>query len=138
MKLVQFLTAKALDLKSVRNVDNLIPTLQSFYTELFAKYFAEDELKKSEVKHHMTDLRKRTIKSFGFEWTEFSDYDARNFLNLMQIEDVGFFKNRFGLDVGCAAGRHSRQAVEYGAEMVAMDLSWLNWHSKIILQTKYI
>ena len=71
------------------------------------------------------DVR-RTIESFGFEWTTF---DAVN------EEDEGFWhryfadvpleelRGRIGLDAGCGKGRYSRLTAPHLSELVAMDAS---------------
>ena len=69
-------------------------------------------------------LKAQTMSSFGYEWNEFSEYDAQNFLELIHPVQPNYFESKLGLDCGCGAGRHTQQAVGYGAEMVAMDLSW--------------
>ncbi len=71
-------------------------------------------------------LKKRTASRFGFEWERFSDifaeYEA-NFLSYINPIDKEFFKGKLVLDAGCGAGRHTYFAAEYGAEVVAFDLS---------------
>ena len=65
----------------------------------------------------------RTSESFGYEWTEFSKYDVDNFSPFIKPLGEGFFKGKFGLDVGCGAGRHAGRAAALGAEIVGVDLS---------------
>ncbi len=68
--------------------------------------------------------KRKTMSSFGYEWTEFADYDANNFLELIHPIEAQFFSGKLGLDAGCGAGRHTQQASGYGAEMVGVDISW--------------
>lgn len=66
----------------------------------------------------------KTVERFGFEWTEFSQYDSDNFLTLISPLDPTWFESKIGLDLGCGAGRHAQQAARYGAEVIAVDISW--------------
>jgi uncharacterized protein YbaR (Trm112 family)/SAM-dependent methyltransferase len=66
----------------------------------------------------------KTMSMFAYEWKEFDDYDNDNFFYWMPSNITpAFFKGKFGLEVGCGAGRHTERASSYGAEMVAIDLS---------------
>lgn len=71
-------------------------------------------------------LKKRTAKSFGFEWSRFKDifepYED-NFLSYISPINKEFFKDKLVLDAGCGAGRHSYFAAKYGAKIVGIDLS---------------
>src|SRR4030043_2454653 len=71
-------------------------------------------------------LQKKTQKSFGFQWTAFSEMccDFReNFLNYISPVSPEFFKGKLGLDAGCGFGRHIYNAALFGAKMVGMDFS---------------
>jgi len=107
---------------------NLLRCLNDRYPSFFSKYGKDNSTTTPNQDNEMSvgpdSKKKETIDKFGYEWTEFSDYDADNFLKLMQIDDTSFFKNKFGLGAGDGAGRHSREAVKYGAEMVSVDLGW--------------
>jgi uncharacterized protein YbaR (Trm112 family)/SAM-dependent methyltransferase len=95
------------------------------YPEYFVKY---DDRTLPHLSSAQRDtvgkLKAQTMSSFGYEWNEFAEYDAQNFLELIHPVQPDYFSNKLGLDCGCGAGRHTQQAVQYGAEMVAMDLSW--------------
>jgi SAM-dependent methyltransferase len=67
--------------------------------------------------------KQKTIDRFGYEWTHFDDYDCNNFEAFVNPLPVNFLKGKLGLDIGCGAGRHARQASERGAEIVCVDLS---------------
>jgi SAM-dependent methyltransferase/uncharacterized protein YbaR (Trm112 family) len=70
------------------------------------------------------DPRKfQTQASFGYEWTEFSRYDADNFSLFVRPLPEGFFRGKVGLDVGCGAGRHVQYATGMGAEVIGLDVS---------------
>lgn len=72
--------------------------------------------------HH--DKKERTISSFGYEWTEFPEYENENFREwLAGLPPDSFFCGKVGLEVGCGAGRHTRTGAGLGAEMFAVDLS---------------
>jgi SAM-dependent methyltransferase len=71
-------------------------------------------------------LRKRTQRSFGFQWTNFSEMSCdfkENFLNYIHPLTPEFFKGKLGLDAGCGFGRHLYNAASFGAKMVGMDFS---------------
>jgi uncharacterized protein YbaR (Trm112 family) len=72
----------------------------------------------------LTRLKAETMSRFGYEWTQFAEYNAQNFLELVYPVQSNYFAGKLGLDCGCGAGRHAKQAVSYSAEMVAMDISW--------------
>lgn len=68
----------------------------------------------------------KTQKSFGYQWTTFSEMacDFReNFWNYLRPATPEFLKGRLGLDAGCGFGRHIYQAATHGAEMIGMDFS---------------
>ena len=60
---------------------------------------------------------------FGYEWIKFYDYNCDNFNAFIAPLPNDFFKGKLGLDAGCGAGRHARQASEKGAEIVGIDFS---------------
>ena len=71
-------------------------------------------------------LLARTQRSFGYQWTTFSEMvcDFReNFWNYLQPATPESFNGRLGLDAGCGFGRHIYHAAMNGAEMVGVDLS---------------
>jgi len=95
------------------------------YPEFFVKYEAKMSPHLSKAQQdRVGKLKAQTMSSFGYEWNEFAEYDAQNFLELIYPVEPKYFSSKLGLDCGCGAGRHTQQAVAYGAEMVAMDLSW--------------
>jgi SAM-dependent methyltransferase/uncharacterized protein YbaR (Trm112 family) len=67
--------------------------------------------------------KQKTIDRFGYEWTYFDDYNCDNFKTFISPLPINFLKGKLGLDIGCGAGRHARQASEIGAEVVCVDLS---------------
>lgn len=71
-------------------------------------------------------LQSRTRRSFGYQWTEFSEMTEefrQNFLEYVAPLEPGFFDGKVGLDAGCGFGRHIYWASRFGAEMVGMDFS---------------
>jgi SAM-dependent methyltransferase/uncharacterized protein YbaR (Trm112 family) len=78
-------------------------------------------------------LKKKTMSSFGFEWTEYRrfgwdapEYDLRReagvFLrkSLLGPEDL---RGRLTLDAGCGNGRYSYVASEHAGRVIGVDLS---------------
>lgn len=78
-------------------------------------------------------LKQKTMRSFGFEWTEYrrfgwddDEYDLRReggvFLrkSLLEPEDI---RGRLVLDAGCGNGRYSYLASEHGGRVIGVDLS---------------
>jgi len=73
-----------------------------------------------------TGMQQKTGDSFGFQWNRFSEMHSQyrqNFLNYIHPLTSSFFKEKVVLDAGSGTGRHSYYAAEFGAEVVAMDLS---------------
>ena len=71
------------------------------------------------------DAKRRTAESFAFEWERFGERRAewrKNFLDYMQPHQPDYFRDRLVLDVGAGSGRHSAEAAEFGARVVAVDL----------------
>jgi SAM-dependent methyltransferase len=71
-------------------------------------------------------LRGRTRKSFGYQWTEFGEMKEQfraDFLNYIHPVDVDFFPGKRGLDAGCGFGRHLYYAATFGANMTGLDFS---------------
>lgn len=71
-------------------------------------------------------LKKRTLKSFGYQWRIFKKMTKefeRSFLHYINPIKRDFFKGKLGLDAGCGFGRHMYYASKFGAETIGMDLS---------------
>lgn len=101
--------------------DELVDRYPEFFTSHQIKI--QQDLSKAQ-RDKISKLKAQTIAAFGYEWTQFADYNAQNFLELIYPVQPDYFAGKLGLDCGCGAGRHTKQAVSYGAEMVAMDISW--------------
>lgn len=114
----------------IKGVPRFLPDeLQQEVIERYPEFFVRYESKIAPSltltqQDRIGKLKAQTMSSFGYEWNEFADYDAQNFQELIYPIQPEYFSNKLGLDCGCGAGRHTQQAVAYGAEMVAMDLSW--------------
>lgn len=71
-------------------------------------------------------IKQRTMKSFGYEWTQFShlvpQYETW-FLRCIAPLTPDSFCGKLVLDAGCGMGRHMYYASKYGAEVVGIDLS---------------
>jgi SAM-dependent methyltransferase len=66
-----------------------------------------------------------TARSFGFEWTRFSEMYSeweRNFDEYMSPLDPTQLKGKRVLDAGCGSGRHAYYASRFGAQVWAVDL----------------
>ena len=101
----------------------LAETLQRFHPEYCERYKDKIGLFSSGD----TELKKKTLASFSYQWNVFSEMYAHwedNFRSyfepLVQPDD---FAGKRVLDAGCGFGRHAFYAGKYGAEVVAMDLS---------------
>lgn len=68
-----------------------------------------------------------TAENFGWQWTHFTQQDekyAEQFLGWLQPVRPNFFKGKIVLEGGCGKGRHTRLAVEWGADqIIGVDLS---------------
>jgi SAM-dependent methyltransferase/uncharacterized protein YbaR (Trm112 family) len=105
--------------------DELQAELATRYPEYYSEH--EHRLQRCSVNDSTSEahnLTAQTIDSFGYEWTEFAEYDAQNFWELVHPTKPEYFRAKLGLDCGCGAGRHTQEAIAQGAEMVAADLSW--------------
>jgi len=107
----------------------LPPELQQEVVERYPQFYVRNEAKMEAYlsvaqRDKVAALKAQTMSSFGYEWNEFATYDAQNFLELIHPVQKEYFAGKVGLDCGCGAGRHTKEAVSYGAEMVAMDISW--------------
>ena len=70
-------------------------------------------------------IKQRTAESFAYEWEQFGDLRPewrKNFLDYMQPHGADFFDGLLVLDVGAGSGRHSHQAAQLGADVVAVDV----------------
>ncbi len=71
------------------------------------------------------EVKQRTADSFAYEWERFGDLRdqwRKNFVDYMQPHPPESFAGRLLLDGGTGSGRHSFQAAELGARVVAVDL----------------
>lgn len=103
--------------------DLLAETLQRFHPETFELY--RERL--VEGVRGEGELKKKTLKSFSFQWNVFSEMYAHweeNFKSYFRpLVEPGEFAGKLVLDAGCGFGRHAFYAGKFGAEVVAMDLS---------------
>lgn len=83
--------------------------------------------RKQPLKKKKDLLKKKTAKSFAFEWTKFNKmFEAyrMNFLNYIDPINEKIFNNKVVLDAGCGVGRHTYWATKFGAkEIIGIDLS---------------
>ena len=100
---------------------DLIKTYQDF----FAEYQMPDSISEDNSDRSYT-LKKKTSKSFGYQWVTFSDIFSEfeeNFLGYISPLTPDSFNGKTVLDMGCGFGRHTFFAAKYGAEVIGMDLS---------------
>ena len=79
------------------------------------------------------ELARRTQESFGYEWSQFSDWKLSgetNFLQYFGDFDFTWVRGRTVLDAGCGMGRHARQMAAYAGRLIAMDFSTAIDHAK--------
>ena len=70
-------------------------------------------------------VKARTGESFAYEWEHFGELREewrKNFRDYLQPHEPSSLRGRLLLDVGAGSGRHSRQAHENGARVVAADI----------------
>lgn len=73
----------------------------------------------------VTESKRRTAASFGYEWTHFATLRPqweKNFLDYMSPHGKDFFRDKLVLDAGSGMGRHAFHAAANGAAVVAVDL----------------
>src|ERR1700752_1691412 len=71
------------------------------------------------------DPQIKTARSFGYEWTQFSEMYGEweeGFRAYMQPHGPDFFRGKKVLDAGCGSGRFAYYAAKFGAEVWAIDL----------------
>jgi SAM-dependent methyltransferase/GT2 family glycosyltransferase len=72
-----------------------------------------------------TSVRQRTAESFAYEWSHFGDLRPewrKNFVDYLRPHTPESLGSLLVLDVGAGSGRHSAQAADHGARVVAVDL----------------
>lgn len=117
----------------VDTIPRMLPNAYELFPEFVERHHAR--LRRSAVKpagesaagrDRTERLLDRTQRSFGYQWTAFSEMvcDFReNFWNYLQPATPEFFRGRLGLDAGCGFGRHIYHAASCGADMVGLDFS---------------
>ena len=103
-----------------------MPALRKRYPDYFArvdrsgKLFVHSEQPVSEADESLLS----TIDRFGFEWTQYADYNAENFDRFLQPINLLLSSGMLALDAGCGAGRHAVSLAERGIEVIGVDISW--------------
>ena len=72
------------------------------------------------------ELARRTQASFGYEWTEFDDWQpsgSTNFQDYFNGIDLPSLRDARVLEGGCGMGRHARQLAEHCRMILAIDFS---------------
>ena len=68
----------------------------------------------------------RTRRSFGYEWSHFSDWEpsgTQNFAQYFGDVDLSRLRAALVLDAGCGMGRHARQMAAHARHLFAVDFS---------------
>ena len=104
-------------------LDDLRRELATVHREYYGVYSDRLPLEPWNTEKLSGSVQLRTQISFGYEWTEFPHYAVDNFSVFIEPLARGFFAGKFGLDVGCGAGRHVKHATSLGAEVIGVDLS---------------
>lgn len=102
--------------------------LRLYHQAFFEKYRDRlpEEAQPRRAEGHSDLAKKKTLKSFSYQWNVFSEmYDVwkKNFTEYIQPLTPSDFQGKRVLDAGCGFGRHCYYAAQYGAETVAIDLS---------------
>jgi len=97
--------------------------LAAKYPDFFGRHSELYGAVRTDGRDDATEKNRATMDRFGYEWTRFSDYGCDNFTPFVAPLPQDFFRRKLGLDVGCGNGRHAREAMQRGAEIVAVDLS---------------
>jgi uncharacterized protein YbaR (Trm112 family) len=105
----------------------LIPELQLdlplTYPDFYNRYKNLINCEQVSFSVQINQETRATVSRFGYEWSEFSEYNCDNFTEFIAPLPSGFFEGKLGLDAGCGAGRHAGRASALGAEMIAIDIS---------------
>lgn len=78
------------------------------------------------VASHLDEMAERTRRSFGYEWTHFTDWTASgdtNFADYFGDLDLSTLSGDLVLDAGCGMGRHARMMAPHVRQLVALDFS---------------
>ncbi len=73
----------------------------------------------------LSEVKKKTAESFGFEWEAFSDMRSewkQNFDFYFEPAEKVAFPEMVALEVGCGNGRHTRYAAQRFKELISVDL----------------
>ncbi len=115
----------------VNSIPRMLPDALSMFPKFVEKYREKlhqyNQLNSSHViMDEKSKLKKRTQKTFGYQWNQFPDMVEQNrnlFMTNYSSVPSEFYKGKLGLDAGCGFGRHIYYAAELGAEMVGIDYS---------------
>lgn len=110
-------------------IPRIIPKTIEEHPDFFKKYkerLPEELINKNQLEAFLK-LKKKTMSSFGFQWTHYKDIikDVERFVFLRKTGiEPSFLKGKLVLDVGCGYGRYSYAALEFGGkEVIGIDLS---------------
>lgn len=126
--------------QSCKNTYPLVNFVPRFLPDAFTRHpdFVEkykNDIEKSGAKinsENISKLKKDTITNFGSEWETWGQFgwgDGQNYEGAKRHFDYKVLftpeeiKNKLVLDGGCGNGRYSKIALDYGAEVIGVDLS---------------
>jgi len=105
-------------------IDKYKDQIQSFNLSIEKKYCDDQD--------SLFELKKDTIKYFGYEWLEYKKFGWDDLIYNIKREESSFrrksllnpedLQGKLVLDAGCGNGRYSFWAAEYGAEVFSIDL----------------
>jgi SAM-dependent methyltransferase/uncharacterized protein YbaR (Trm112 family) len=111
-----------------------LPLTQEFIREHHQILLDQKLIKDSKDLPHddLHQLKKDTIRNFGFEWTEFSRFGWDDEVYNKSYEETVFLrktllkpaeiKDKLVLDAGCGNGRYCEWAAQYGGRVIGVDL----------------
>lgn len=121
----------------IESVPRFLPNALSSHSDFLDKYqneisaFAKKTGAKLEI-GTLSKLKKDTMRNFGSEWETWGQFgwgdgqtkeSARRMFDYKVLFKEDEIKGKRVLDAGCGNGRYSKIALDYGAEVVGVDLS---------------
>lgn len=109
----------------------LIGDLRTIIYEQFPDFFVKykDFLPKEKLNKEINkdSFKKKTSKSFGYEWQKFSkmikEWEKNFKFYFEPLKNSNLLKDKTVLEVGCGNGRHTYYAAKIAKEIISVDLS---------------
>lgn len=108
-------------------VGDLRMSIYEQFPDFFKKY--KDFLPKEKLNKKIKDnnLKKKTSKSFGYQWQKFptvlKEWEKNFKFYFEPLKSFDLLKDKTILDAGCGNGRHSYYVAKFAKEIIAFDLS---------------